>query len=211
MIVAMEAGEPGKVGGQPSAGPGKGGSADAARRRRMLRLGIIGLAVVVAVVAWLVTRGGDSESEPAEPTSAGFEARIVDEGELAEIAAASGHPVYWAGAMDGKVMVATEDKEGNVQVMYVDENAKAAAKKKAALTIGSYPISDPTAAVDGYAERKGAIVEQAPDGRKLVSSEAVPASVYFASPDNSVQVEVYDPSPKRAMSLALSGKVQPVG
>ncbi len=215
MIVAMEAGEPGNVGGQPSPAPGAGGpgaAAGAARRRRTLRWGIVGLAVIVAVVAWLVTRnGGDGESEPAEPASAGFGARIVDEAELAKIAAAAGHPVYWAGLIDGKELEASETKDGNVQVRYLDEGAKLGTEKKQTLTIGSYPVADPAKALDGYANRKGAIVERAPDGRKLVSSTELPTSVYFASPDNSVQVEIYVPSYKRAMSLARSGKVQPVG
>ncbi len=175
----------------------------------MLRWGIVALAVIVGVIAWLVTRGDDGGGE-SEPAPAGFEARIVDDAELEDIAASAGHPVYWAGPMDGKELEANESKEGNVQVRYLDEGAKPGAEEKKAVTIGSYPVADPAGAVDGYAERKGAIVIRAPDGRKLVSSVEVPTSVYFASPDNSVQVEVYDPSYKRAISLARSGKVQPV-
>jgi hypothetical protein len=33
--------------------------------------------------------------------------------------------------------------------------------------------------------------------------------VYLISPDNTLQIEVYDPSPERAMELALSGQVRP--
>lgn len=78
------------------------------------------------------------------------------------------------------------------------------------LTIGSYPLENPSAAIQALAEEPGAIVRTAPDGRTIASSEGTPTSVYFASPDGSVQVEVYDPSPQRAMSLALSARVEPV-
>lgn len=48
------------------------------------------------------------------------------------------------------------------------------------------------------------------DGRVVVSNSKALLSVYFSAPDNSVEVEVYAPSPKRAMRLALSGRVRPI-
>jgi hypothetical protein len=176
----------------------------------MLRWGIVALAVVVALVAWLATRGGDDESEP-EPKQVGFAARIVDESELEDVAATAEHPVYWAGPMDGKELEASENKAGNVQVRYLKEGSEAGAEPKKAITIGSYPVKDPSGYLDSYGEEKGAIVLHAPDGRKLVSNVKAPSSVYFASPENSVEVEVYAPNYKRAIHLARSGKVEPVG
>jgi hypothetical protein len=169
------------------------------------------LAVVVALVAWLATRGGGGDENESEASPKGFAAKIVDEGELEDIAASAEHPVYWAGPMDGKELEASESKEGNVQVRYLEDGSEAGAEPKKAITIGSYPVGDPEGELDGYAERKGAIVLHAPDGRKLVSNVEAPSSVYFASPENSVQVEVYAPNYKRAIQLARSGKVEPVG
>lgn len=60
----------------------------------LLRGIVVGLALVVGVVAWLATRGGDSEPAATEPA---VESRLVSSGELPQIAAQSGHPVYWAG------------------------------------------------------------------------------------------------------------------
>lgn len=179
-------------------------------RRTFLRAGVIGLAIAVALVAWLVTRGGDDDGGGAEPAPASFEAKVVDEGELSEIVAEAGHDVYWAGPIDGTELEASEGEDGGVQVRYLQDGQEPGSDPNGTLTIGSYPLADAAGALEGFAGREGAIVRRASDGTEVVSSAQAPSSVYFASPDGSLQVEVYDPSPERAMALATSGDVQPV-
>lgn len=183
---------------------------EAARKRRMLRFGVVALALIVGVIAWLATRGDDGESTPA-PSSTGLEAKIVSGEELEELAASAGHAVYWAGLVPGKEMEASETAQGDFQVRYLDEGTEAGGGGAGVLTIGSYPLPDPIAAVEGFAGRKGSITRSSPDGREVVTSTEKPTSVYFASSDGTVQVEVYDPDAQEAMSLALSAKVRPVG
>ena len=182
--------------------------------RRTLRFAVVGVAIVVALIAWLATRGGgDSSSEPVtgEPGSP----RIVSVDELREAAAALGQPIYWAGPVAGKQLELIELPEGGgVQVLYLDEGTEPVEPEAGTakwLTIGSYPLAEAQAQLEGYAERPGAIVRHAGDGGLVVSSEKAPNSVYLVSSEGSVQVEVYDPSPELAMKLALSGKVEPAG
>jgi hypothetical protein len=182
----------------------------AASKRRMLRVGIVALALLVGVIAWLATRGGDDNTTPAASSSA-LEAKIVSGEELEELAASAGHAVYWAGEMSGKEIEASETSEGDFQVRYLDEGTEAGGGGAGVLTIGSYPLPDPVAAVEGFAGRKGSTTRHSADGREVVTSTEKPTSVYFASSDGSVQVEVYDPDAQEAMSLALSAKVRPVG
>jgi hypothetical protein len=170
----------------------------------LLRGAVIGLALVVGVVSWLATRDDDGEPVAAEPVA---ESRVIGESELQGIAAASGHPVYWAGSIAGTTLEATESEDGSIQVRYVEEGAESAE----ALTIGSYPLPDPTAALDSFSEQEGSEIHRSDSGREVVINEQNPTSAYFVSPDNTVQVEVYDPSPERALSLALSERVRPVG
>jgi hypothetical protein len=40
---------------------------------------------------------------------------------------------------------------------------------------------------------------------------AHPTSVYVAYPDRDLQIEVYDPDPAHALSVAKSGVVRPIG
>jgi hypothetical protein len=123
-----------------------------------------------------------------------------------------GQPIYWAGPVAGKELVLKELGEGRgVQLLYVPEGTEAGRESPKSLTIGSYPLPNPEKALKGFAERPGATVKHASDGGEVVAGAEAPTSAYFSSPDNSVQVEVYDPSAQRAMSLALSGKVQPAG
>jgi hypothetical protein len=180
-----------------------------AKQRLLLRVGVIGLAVLVALIAWLATRssGGSGGESVAPESSSG---RIVSEAQLGETAAKLGQPVYWAGTQAGNELELTELSEGGTQVRYVPEGTEVAEGSAALLTIGSYPVPNPKKALEGFAKRPGSIVHHAKDGTEVLTSEGSPTSVYFVSPDNSVQVEVYDPSPQRAMSLALSGRAQPV-
>ena len=190
----MEAGDPGK---------------ELADRRKLLRWGIVTLAVIVALVAWLATRNDDgSSSEPAPAEAAA--PRVVTVAQLREAAATLGQPIYWAGPVAGKELELKELGARGVQVRYLPEGTEAGVGSVKWLTIGSYPQSDPTEALNGFAKQPDSRVLQATDGSQVVVSEKTPTSAYFASSDNSVQVEVYDPSPKRALELAVGAEVKPV-
>lgn len=166
---------------------------------------VVGVALVVALIAWRVS--GDDEKET--PVAAEATARLVSAAELGDVAAETGHPVYWAGPVRGAVLAIWEDGEGNVQVRYLEDEAQLEEEGGGYLTVGSYPVDDPAGASATLAESPGAVVKRGPGGVRLVATEESPSSVYFASPDNSVQVEVYDPSPRRAFALARSGRVVP--
>ncbi len=180
--------------------------------RRALRIGVVVLAVVVALIAWLATRGGGegaSESGPGRSTEAAAP-RIVTVAALREAAVTLGQPIYWAGPIAGRELVLKELGAGEgVQLLYLPEGTEAGAGPSKSLTIGSYPLPNPRKALEAFAERPGSTSRRASDGREVAAGAAAPTSVYFAGPDNSVQVEVYDPSPKRALTLALSGRVRP--
>ncbi len=179
-----------------------------APRRRLLRVAVLAVAILAAVISWLATRngGGPTEVEPSTPGAP----RFVSVSELRETAAAAGQPVYWAGLVANRRLALRElSQGGGIQVLYLPAEGEADAAARS-LTIGSYPLPDPAGALESVARKAGSVVRRGVDGRRAVTDERSATSVYFASPDNSVQVEVYDPSPPLAMRLALSGRVQPV-
>lgn len=194
--------EAGRSGNGTAAAPPAPGS------RRWLRIAIVVLAVAAALIAWLATQGGDDDKGSGGGSAEAGAARIVSPAELGDVAATAGHPVYWAGPMPGAELELTELPDGGTQVRYPPEGSEAGEGSVETTTIGSYPLPDPQAQLDGFAKRQGSTVHRA-GGREVVVSTERPTSAYFVSPDNSVQVEVYDPSPQRALRLALSAKVRP--
>lgn len=168
----------------------------------LLRGGIVAVAAVLALVAWIATRDDGSE---ARVESA---ARVVSEAELAEAAGLLGQPIYWAGPVEGTQLELEELEGGGAQVRYVPEGTDEVDPAEV-LTIGSYPLADPVAALKRFAREPGTSVRRAKDGTGVYFSEGS-GSVYFADPGGGVQVEVYDPSFEEALSLALSGAVEPV-
>jgi hypothetical protein len=178
----------------------------------VLRGIVIALAVVVGVVAYVATSGGDDD-EPvttAQGAREVGEAEIVSEEELADVASTAETPVYWAGEMDDTELELTEE-EGNFLVRYLegdDEPGGALAKR---IAIGSYALPNPRKALNTFAETPGATVTNVEGVGKVVISPEAQKNVYFVDPDNEVQVEVYAPTSKEAIGLVRSGEVQPVG
>ncbi len=175
----------------------------------LLRTGLVTLAAVVALVAWLATRGDDQGADRGEAQAEPV-VGIVSPAGLAAAGAKLGQPIYWAGALPGTELELEQLPEGGARVVYLPAGEEAGADSTTALTIGSYPLTDPEAALRAFAARPGAIVRHSRDGIEVVSSREQPTSVYFVGAEKTVQVEVYDQSPRRAMRLALSGKVRAV-
>lgn len=204
MLASME-------GGRPAAKKGSKSKPDperplAGRSLWLLRGGVVAVALVIAIVALIATSGEDEG--PATLPEAG--SRIVSEGELAEAAAALGQPIYWAGPVEGTELELEELPEGEgARVRYVPEGGVAGEAPANVLTIGSYEVGDAVRALENFAAEPGATTRRGSTGTEVFSNEERPTSVYFADPEGAVQVEVYDPSAAKAMSLALSGKVEP--
>lgn len=188
-------------------GPSSGPPTAVVDPRYLLRGAVVAIAALTALIAWLATDdgGGSPKVQTAQPPPT----RIVTATGLRQATATLGQPIYWAGPVAGREIELKELSKGGVQVLYLPAGAEAGASSDT-LTVGSYPLADPAGALEAVATRRGAVVRHGRGGREVVTSERSPTNVYFASPDNSVQVEVYDPSPAQAMSLALSGRVQPV-
>lgn len=177
----------------------------AERRNWLLRGGVVLLAVAAGLVAWLSERDSEEGAAGAVPP----QVRIVDPAALGDAAALSGHPVYWAGQVPGTELGLSEDAGGIVQVRYLPVGSTPEQAGEDVLTVGSYPLPDPARALTAFARRPRSRLLHGSDGKMVVTSAESPGSAYFVSPDNSVQVEVYDPVPKRALRLALSGRVRP--
>lgn len=172
--------------------------------RRLIVVGVL----LAGLVAWVASHR-DGQSSPTAPVPDAAP-RVVSLAELRTVAKVLEQDVYWAGPMSGTELVLKELSDGGVQVAYLPSGTAASRMGSSDLTIGSYPLADPTSAIERIAREAGSVTTRGVGGRQVVVRSQTPNSAYFASPSNTIQVEVYDPSRKTALKLARSGRVRDV-
>ena len=195
-----------------SASPQGANSRDRPAVRRPLgspeaRIGaLVALAVLVGLLVWLLARGGDDDSASTSSSSA-TAASVQD---LAALPGTVGHPVYWAGPRRDFTYELTRTGDGRIYIRYLPAGVAVGSNQPKYLTVGTYPSTNALAAIRGIAKRLDVKTMRVKGGGSAVQDTKHPTSVYFASPGSDYQVEVYDPSPARALQLVLSGKVTPL-
>lgn len=168
------------------------------------------VALLVALLIWQATNGGGGDEEEAEaPPAPPGAARVVSTEELHAVAASSAVPVYWAGPRSGSELELSETGEARVYVRYLTGGAEAGDPHPAFLAIGSYRLPRALAALRTRAKQSGSQLRKASHGAFAWVDPQSPTSVYLARPGDDFQVEVYDPSPKRALSVAFSPALRP--
>ncbi|MBI1379250.1 MAG: hypothetical protein GC157_17490 [Frankiales bacterium] len=173
------------------------------RRAAALVLAVVLLAVVgVLGWTWASSRGDG----PAAPSSSG-PVLLTHDG-LAGVVASSGHAVYWAGPRGLARWEVTVDGT-DVYVRYLPEGERPGSRTPY-LTIGTYENADAYAVVQAAAKAAGAQSQRLAGGALVVAPAATPDSVFFAFPGTPLLMEVFDPTPGRALALVRSGDVQPL-
>jgi hypothetical protein len=191
-------------------------------RRRRVSLGVVVALAAAALVAWAVVDrygGNESSRASASPTSVSpttvpvtAATKVAPIGPigmsakgLRKLAGAVGQPIYWAGP-EAALYELTRTIRGTVYVRYLPPDVKVGSKKSIYLIIATYPFPNALQALNKANGRKLAI----PGGGVAVVDKDHPESVHLAYPGADVQVEVFDPSPARALRVAKSGTVRPV-
>lgn len=162
---------------------------------------LAGLAVVIGVVVWLLVRGGgDDTVATPEPVAAST-------GDLQKMAGDVAHPVYWAGERPGSTYELTKTADGRVYIRYLPKGVEVGDPSPKFTTVATYPQRNAYVKTQQAAQRPGAESFDTQSGALVVTNSASPTSVYFAFKGEPFLVEVFDPSPKKALDLALSGKI----
>jgi hypothetical protein len=187
--------------------PGKSPLSDSARRfvrSRRLALAVAAVAVVGGVVGWLVARDNSSSTGstavPVKPVA-------LSASGLRTLARAVGQPIYWAGPREGYLYELTRTEKNAVYVRYLPPGVNAGAKGAKYFIVATYPFDDALHSLEKVANGKGI---QLPGGGLAAVDESYPKSVHLAFPNVDYQVEVFDPSPARALEVATSGNDQQV-
>ena len=172
----------------------------------------IGTALVVVAVALatvlaafgllrLVTDDDGLSLDPGAPIAA-------SPSELESYAGDHG-PVYWIGAPQSGTLEVTRTARG-IYVRYLSKDVSVGDKSPRFTTIGTYPYKGAYQPIQRSAGSKAFGSARLDGGGLAVWRKAAATSVYVAYPHRPYLVEVYDPSARRARSLARSGVVQRV-
>jgi len=190
-------------------------------RNPLVRVGaVVALVIAAGLIAWLVIGNSDSSSS-ATPTTTTPAATTPPTTTVAQtgpvnlsaaglktLAGAVGQPIYWAGPTSNVMYELTRNSTAKVYVRYLPFGVEAGAPKGDYLIVATYPFPGAYEALQKVA---GGQEQTVPGGGIALVDAGYPQSVHIAFPGVDYQLEVYDPSPQRALEVAVSGDVQPVG
>ena len=103
------------------------------------------------------------------------------------------------------------DGGGRVYVRYLPAGAKIGNRRADYTIVGTYPTPNALNVLKDLAKQPTEKSVPAPGGGIAVYAKNAPTNVYVAFPGSDEQIEVFDPSAKRALRLVTSGRVAPVG
>jgi hypothetical protein len=182
---------------------------------RGVRIGaVIAVAAVAAFLIWYFAIRDTGNSSSTSTATTGSERSIgpleASQNDLARTSKSLHQTIYWAGEQPNTKIEFTRNTLGQMYVRYLPPNVDIGDRNKGYLTIATFPFNGAYNALQTVSKKPGAIVRKAPDKGLVVTNENSPVHVYLAYPGTNYQVEVYDPNPDRALSVAVSGDVQPV-
>jgi len=179
-------------------------------RRQEVRVGaVIAVAIAIGLVVWLVAINGGGSSKAK--SSASIAPTAANPDRLRSLAKDVGHPVYWAGPAGNTTYELTKTPSGNIYLRYLPQGTSIGSQNANFTIVGTYPVKNAYNVLNELARKSGEDSFPAPRGGFAVFSRSSPSHIYLAYPDEKdVQIEVFDPSPKRARSLISSGRVAPV-
>ena len=157
-------------------------------------------------LALLVGCGSGSDSETTQQASSSG-AEIVSADSLQEIASEGTTPIYWAGEQEGTELELSQPDKSRTYVRYLTGDAEAGDKRADFLTVSTYLQPNAVDSLQRQAKRAGGTLDHAPGNATVYYDQKHPSSVYLAYPGKPVEVEVFDPSFKRALSLVESGQI----
>ena len=182
-----------------------------------VRIGaVVAIALAAAFVAWLIIGGNDaSSSSPTtgqtSTTAAAAAPVAASPATLRALADEVGHPVYWVGPRQNRTYELTRTSSGRIFIRYLPPDAELGNRSANYTIVGTYPVENALEVLQELSKQPGEESAPAPGGGLAVYSTSSPGNVYVAYPGSDVQIEVFDPSAKRALRLVTSGRIAPVG
>lgn len=182
-----------------------------------VRIGaVVAVAVAVAFIVWLLVRGDDKAATTNGTTSltstsgASVGPAAATPARLRALSVQEAHPVYWAGPKPNTTYELTRTSNGRIFVRYLPRGVPVGIRKATYAIVGTYPVPNAMKVLQDLAKKPGETSLAAPVGGFAVYDTAQPTNVYLAYPGSNLQIEVFDPSPQRALRLITTGLIAPI-
>ena len=181
-----------------------------------MRIGaVVAIALAAGFVVWLLVRGNDDSSSSSKTTTTETAKPIgpvaATPAALRSVSAKAKRPIYWVGQRSGQTYELTRTASGRVYVRYLPPGAKIGNRRADYTIVGTYPTPNALNVLQELAKQPNEKSVPAPGGGIAVYATNAPTNVYVAFPGSDEQIEVFDPSAKRALRLVKTGRVAPVG
>ena len=172
--------------------------------------------VVVAVVAIVSIKLGSSSSKSntsnntvITPAKDSTQVNLSADG-LKTAVKALGKTVYWAGDDADNTYVLQTFTDGRVWVRYVPKGGDPNASGAVYRLMGSYPIKNAFSVTKAASSGDGSVLVTNADGSIVLYNKSKMTNAYIAFPKVDVQIEIFDPTPGKALALATSGAIVPI-
>jgi hypothetical protein len=176
------------------------------KRKDVQRVAALAMLIAAALVLWLLLDDSGSGEETTDRASSNG-AEIVSVESLRAVAEET--PIYWVGPPKGSELELSRPAPDRTYVRYLTGGAEAGDAQRF-LTVGSYRLPDPVAALRSQGKQADGVLATAPNGGVVYFSRTNPQSVYLAYPGGSTEIEVFAPSFQQALQLVTSGRIVPV-
>ena len=187
--------------------------ADVAKERHSRNF-FIALIASVALVSGLISFGlaqqfktsvGENTTLAAK-TSGGV---CLSEKELIKLVTAQKLTAYWAGPVSGATYSINALQSGQVFIRYVQKGQKCDSQNRDFRVIATYAENGAFDSTKAAGSQANGVSLANQDGSIVYFSKDSPTNVYLAFPSIDYQIEIYDPDPKVAVSLATTvNKIQ---
>jgi hypothetical protein len=167
------------------------------------------LILSVALISGLIAFGLAQQFKPtlgeqttlAAKTSGGV---CLTEKELKNLVQDQKLNVYWSGPISGASYSINANQAGQVFVRYIKKGQKCDSQTRDFRVIATYAQAGAFESTKAAGNQANGVSLANTDGSIVYFNKESPSNVYLAYPGIEYQIEIYDPDPKEAVSLATT-------
>lgn len=169
----------------------------------------VGLIAAVALISAFITFGITQQFKPSLDSKTTLAARTsggvcLTENELRNVISTEKITAYWAGPIKGATYSLNTTNSGQVFIRYVQKDQVCDSDTKDFRVIATYTLSGAYETTKLAGSQSNGVSLENQDGSVVYFNKDLPTNVYLSYPGIDYQIEIYDPNPKSAVTLATS-------